>query len=46
MGHSGVDMASRSIPTIAFDYMFVNDKGLFFSSDIEDEAISWATAPA
>ena len=36
MGHSAVDMSNRSIPTISFDYMFVNDKGLFLRSDIEE----------
>ena len=32
MGHSCVDMSTRSIPTIALDYFFVNDKGLFTNS--------------
>ena len=31
MGHSSVDMASRPIATIAFDYLFVNDKRVVFA---------------
>ena len=34
MGHSSVDMGSRSIATVAFDYLFVNDKGLFTRNEV------------
>ena len=35
MGHTSVDMESRSVATIAFDYLFVNDKGLFTRNEID-----------
>ena len=37
MGHSHVDMVSRSIPTIAFDYLFINDKGVFLRAEVDEK---------
>ena len=34
MGHGRADMEIRSVPTIAFDYMFINDKGAFTADEL------------
>ena len=33
LGHNKIGMASRSVPTIAFDYMIINDKGVFTAEE-------------
>ena len=36
-GHTSVDMVSRGVPTVAFDYLFVNNKGIFTRSEFVDD---------
>ena len=36
-GHTSVDMVSRAVPTVAFDYLFVNNKGIFTRSEFVDD---------
>ena len=43
MGHSHVDMAERSVPTIAFDYLFINDKGVFLRTEVDET--TWEDDP-
>ena len=41
-GHHAVNHGAREVPTIAFDYLFVNDRGMFTREELEAAGIEKA----